>query len=296
MRRYRDTNNAFPHLANLAKYTCGILYYMTLSLYRIHKFPSYQGLFITFAFMNAAYSSVWDVAMDWSLCNPYAKRPFLREILAFRQTWVYYVAMVLDVVVRFNWIFYAIFAFDIQHSALLSFIVSFSEICRRGVWTIFRVENEHCTNVHLFRASRDVPLPYPVPSAGPPGSIGTRPPMHDVLLQERPTPAVPAAETTSVDIEHGIQPAAPPLLRHRRMTLADGISRIGTIMRIAHAQDFERKKKPDPLSGNEMRHEDSQSPDTTEGEDEGDSGQADEADIPEEPPSPGTVDDDYHTR
>ncbi|GAD98532.1 signal transduction protein Syg1 [Paecilomyces variotii No. 5] len=294
LRRYRDSRSAFPHLANFAKYTCGILYYMTLSLYRIHKYTRYQALFITFAFVNAIYTSVWDIAMDWSLCNPYAKNRFLREILAFRKAWIYYVAMVLDVVVRFNWIFYAIFASDLQHSAVLSFLVSLSEVCRRGMWTIFRVENEHCTNVHLFRASRDVPLPYPIPSELPPGPAEV-PSVQDVQLQERPTTAAPTAGSTSIDVEHGLQPGMRPSIRQRHMSLVDGINRIGNIVTSAHAQDFVRKKKPDPLSGNEMRHEESHTPDTSEDEDEGDSGPADEAEaaILDELPSPRALDDHY---
>lgn len=68
--------------------------------------------------------------------------------------------MVLDPTLRFNWIFYAIYTSDTQHSSVVSFVVSLSEVLRRGMWTLFRVENEHCTNVENAKASRDVPLPY----------------------------------------------------------------------------------------------------------------------------------------
>lgn len=68
--------------------------------------------------------------------------------------------MILDPILRFNWVFYVAFPVELQHSAILAFIISLTEIARRGMWTIFRVENEHCTNVGRFRASRDVPLPY----------------------------------------------------------------------------------------------------------------------------------------
>ena len=77
--------------------------------------------------------------------DPYAKHRFLRSTLAFKYTWWYYGAMVIDPIIRFNWIFYAIYANDTQHSSLVSFFVAFSEVMRRGMWTLFRVENEHCT-------------------------------------------------------------------------------------------------------------------------------------------------------
>ncbi|CAG8052002.1 unnamed protein product [Penicillium salamii] len=245
IRRYLDTRNAFPHLLNLGKYLFGVLYYATLSMYRIELYTRFQAAFITFALLNAVYTSVWDLIMDWSLGNPYAKTPMLREVLAFRRVWVYYAAMVLDVVVRFNWIFYAIFITNIQQSALLSFMVGLSEVCRRGVWSIFRVENEHCTNVLLFRASRDVPLPYDIPTATP--ALDGSP--EDVQLQEQQQQQQQQQATTpfmSPDIEQGTPPASSMRARHRRPSV--GISRVGTIVASAHAQDFERRRLPTYLS------------------------------------------------
>lgn len=66
IRRYWDTKNVFPHLVNCGKYICTILYYMSLSLYRIEKTNSSRALFIFFATINAVYCSVWDIVMDWS--------------------------------------------------------------------------------------------------------------------------------------------------------------------------------------------------------------------------------------
>lgn len=263
IRRYLDTKNAFPHLLNLGKYIFGVLYYATLSMYRIDLQTRFQASFITFALLNAVYTSVWDLIMDWSLGNPYAKNPMLREVLAFRRVWVYYAAMVLDVVVRFNWIFYAIFIKNMQQSALLSFMVSFSEVCRRGVWSIFRVENEHCTNVLLFRASRDVPLPYDIPA--PATALDGAP--EDVQLQDQQQAGTPFM--APVDVEHGTPSMSSMRPRHRRPSV--GISRVGTIVASAHAQDFERRRLPTYLSsasvGQDMAHGDD---DSTDEDDEAD--------------------------
>ena len=49
-------------------------------------------------------------------------------------------AILLDPILRFTWVFYAIFAENVQHSALLSILVSTGEVIRRGMWTLFRVE------------------------------------------------------------------------------------------------------------------------------------------------------------
>lgn len=255
-----DTKNAFPHLLNLGKYAFGVLYYASLSMYRIDMHAQLEATFITFALLNAVYTSVWDLIMDWSLGNPYAKHPLLREALAFRRVWVYYAAMVLDVVVRFNWIFYAIFTHDIQHSAVLSFVVSVSEVSRRGIWSIFRVENEHCTNVLLFRASRDVPLPYEIPGPSTPGpALDGEQSLEDVQLQEQlaSTPFINAG-----DVEYGTPSASSLRARHRRPSA--GLSRVGTIVASAHAQDFERRKLPSYLSSATLAPQDSsRSPDDT---------------------------------
>ncbi|KAL6722347.1 Xenotropic and polytropic retrovirus receptor 1 [Lecanora helva] len=255
LRRYYDTRNAFPHLVNCGKYTFTILFYMTLSLYRVREHYALKALFITCATINSVYCSIWDLAMDWSLCNPYAEHRFLRDVLGYKRPWVYYLAMVLDPILRFNWIFYAIYASELQHSALLSFFVGFSEVCRRGMWTLFRVENEHCTNVGRFRASRDVPLPYEIEPPTPPSAEDTTPESHPPtqtdhvrrasLLHDADSPLDITAASSTLEA----QPSSGSLRRRTSHTLSStpiqrGIARVGTIMQQAHAQDFERKRRP----------------------------------------------------
>ncbi|MCJ1313018.1 hypothetical protein MMC25_006694 [Agyrium rufum] len=259
LRRYKDTRNAFPHLVNCGKYICTILSYTSLSLYRIHRYTELKALFIVFSFINSVYTSIWDIWFDWSLGQANVKQRFLRDVRGYKQPWVYYVAMVIDPVLRFNWIFYVIFTGELQHSAVLSFLISFTEICRRGLWTIFRVENEHCTNVGKFRASKDVPLPYDL-GPTPPTTAKKRKTLDGVDDDYKVPPVSAAMEslrplTSGADVERSASATTDPsigTLRRRATAAADqpqsGIARVGTIMAQAHAQDFERKRKP-PLSG-----------------------------------------------
>jgi len=233
-------------------------------------------VFIAFAAINAFYCSVWDIVMDWSLLDP-TPRPhrFLRETTAYKQVWLYYTAMIIDPILRFNWIFYVIYANDIQHSALLSFFVSLSEIFRRGLWMLFRVENEHCTNVGRFRASRDIPLPYetapstPIPaglqdhvpqrerrsdSHGRPLSTRSRP-TASADIEAQPSDTTPLSATASrasgADISRQATAGSSvgSSLRWRReprpSPLFLGLQRVGTALHVAHAQDFERKRRPE---------------------------------------------------
>ena len=188
-RRYHDSG-LWTHLANGLKYTCTIVQYMSLSLWRIKK-PStgLEVFFILCAGTNSLYCIFWDLYYDWSLpMNPYSNPPLLRDTLAYRRhKWWYYVAIFLDPILRFNWIFYVIFKHETQHSSIISFLIGLSEVVRRGMWVVFRVENEHATNVGRYRAQRDPALPYevvapqqevqevdgapPPPKLGPTGSL-----------------------------------------------------------------------------------------------------------------------------
>ncbi|KAF1991265.1 EXS-domain-containing protein [Aulographum hederae CBS 113979] len=277
LRRYYDTGNKFPHLVNCGKYTFTILYYMSLSLYRIDKTWQLRGLFIGFASVNAIYCSLMD---------PYARKyPFLRDTLGYKQIWLYYLAIVVDPILRFNWIFYAIFGNDVQHSALLSFFVAFSEVCRRGLWILFRVENEHCTNVGRFRASRDIPLPYETfvtptestpslsPSQRQQPSRSHEPTPHGTPGDLHPTPS----HTSGADLEQGA-PHAQEGLRRRGRTGpgTPSLFRVGSILHNAHAQDFERKR---PAAGMEVdQEEQSSDEDDEDGDGDGDRRGAEEID------------------
>ena len=160
LRRYLDTGNAFPHLANMLKYFFGCLYSCFLSLWRIDQHSHYEALFITVASVYSAFACVWDIVMDWSLMQPGAKYFLLRDDLFFEQPIYYYVVIVVDVILRFIWIVYIAFPGQLQQLAITSFGLAAAEVFRRFMWMFFRLENEHRTNVTLFRASRELPIPY----------------------------------------------------------------------------------------------------------------------------------------
>lgn len=207
--------------------------------------------------------------MDWSLGNPASKNRFLRDTLAYkRQKWFYYLAMIIDPLLRFNWVFYAIFADDVQHSSIISFSVAISEVFRRGMWTLLRVENEHCTNVMRSRATREVDLPYTKRIGSPElfsgdgtaESITRRTSAED---EENPAPAdhesgaqdgLARQESRTTGREQRAQastPSSSSVLRQRRPTgaqsdspVAQALKRVGNTIAAAHSQDYEKKRKP----------------------------------------------------
>ncbi|KAI0525490.1 EXS family-domain-containing protein [Xylaria bambusicola] len=269
LRRYYDTKNMFPHLVNCGKYIMTILSYVMLSLYRIQNTHSHLALYIAFAVINGLYTSIWDLFMDFSLLQPDARHPLLRDILGLKRRWIYYAIMIIDPILRFNWIFYAIFTHDTQHSTIASFLIGFTEVIRRGLWTLLRVENEHCTNVAQYKASRDVPLPYNL--------------HHEPLMERASTDEqsgrsnhdlsnddgglAPSQDQRRPDGQQSAYSPAPvdeAGLRRRGKQDGPASKSIRGIMASAHRQDFEKKRRPAmetdldmrDLSADDLRSED----------------------------------------
>ena len=211
-------------------------------MWRINK-ASYhlQGLFIACASINSIYCILWDIFNDWSL-SPRA----LRRTLVYRKhKWWYYAAMVEDTLLRFLWLGYVVFPHDTQaqHSSIISFMIAILEIGRRGIWVIFRVENEHCANVEKNRAVKDTDLPYPMAFDG--ASSPTRPDQVaeriDGLVQ------TPEEEATATSSQLERQPSGVQSVRRRQAQAQDSpvaraLKSLGSTVLSAHAQDYERRK------------------------------------------------------
>lgn len=218
---------------------------MTLSLWRLHQSThdhELKAVFITCALINSIYCSLWDVFNDWSFpMDPHTKPPLLRPVLAYRKhVWWYYGAIVLDPILRFLWIGYVVFPHDyqVQHSSVISFMIALLEVCRRGIWVIFRVENEHCTNVARYRATKQTELPYPE----------LFPDSEELALAADAAASPNAAATTSSQIEGQMPtPSTASSLRRRQGVGMDSplvrqLRRVGSTVLTAHAQDYERRR------------------------------------------------------
>ena len=154
---------------------------MALSLFRLHRSMELLALFIAFSTLNSVYCIIWDIIMDFSLGDISAKWPLLRKQLLFGHIWWYYGILILDPILRFNWIFYVIFKDDVQHSTIVSFCVALSEVLRRGIWALFRVENEQCANNRSLLAARQPAIPYSPRPVVPTESGTHESPMYHAL-------------------------------------------------------------------------------------------------------------------
>ncbi|XP_039157321.1 phosphate transporter PHO1 homolog 9 [Eucalyptus grandis] len=124
---------------------------------------------VTWKIIAAASSGVatvantyWDLVIDWGLLRRNAKNSWLRDKLTIPNRSIYFVAMVLNVILRLAWM-QNILGFreaPFLHGKALIAIVASLEIIRRGIWNFFRLENEHLNNVGKYRAFKSVPLPF----------------------------------------------------------------------------------------------------------------------------------------
>ncbi|KAF7498056.1 hypothetical protein DV113_003921 [Geotrichum candidum] len=132
-------------------------------------------------------------------------------------------------------------------SAKVSFFVALSEVFRRFIWAFFRVENEHCSNVQRFRASRDVSLPYQIVTRRAGTSVTTpelfrssRVPTNDEEAQ------VPGIEVVSSENETTTATSGADASKTPKSTFSaiatPVIQALSFALRNAHTRDFQRRK------------------------------------------------------
>ncbi|KAG9315676.1 EXS family-domain-containing protein [Chiua virens] len=161
VRRYWDSKLP-TQLLNAGKYGAGMVYYIFYFNWRHQENSLTDKSYIYWCLAAVTYSlygCAWDFFVDWSMCKPYARYPLLRPELGYKtHIPFYYLAMLFNLISRFNWLLY-IFCRNLNFEAC-AFIDAVLEIVRRVVWNFYRLENKHVSNVDMYRATRDVPLPY----------------------------------------------------------------------------------------------------------------------------------------
>ncbi|ORZ23657.1 EXS family-domain-containing protein [Absidia repens] len=159
LRRYHDSKEKH-HLVNGLKYVTSIMATMLAGVRRIsRKFtsPAVEAFWVLVSIINSSYTSIWDIKMDWGLLDVNSNHFLLRDDLVFDK-WTYYVAIPLNILLRFSWaINKASLAY---HSQVITFATAILEVIRRIVWNFFRLENEHLNNCGNYRAIKEIPLPF----------------------------------------------------------------------------------------------------------------------------------------
>ncbi|KAL8545985.1 hypothetical protein ACS0TY_005918 [Phlomoides rotata] len=107
------------------------------------------------------YSTYWDIVIDWGLLQKNSSNKWLRDKLLISNKAVYFVAIVLNILLRLVWMQLVLdFNVPFLHRNATTAVVACLEILRRGIWSFFRLENEHFNNVENYRAFKTIPLPF----------------------------------------------------------------------------------------------------------------------------------------
>ncbi|KAJ0754394.1 putative SPX domain-containing protein [Helianthus annuus] len=161
IRRYfegRDSTQAMNGL----KYLSTIAAVVSRTVYTQKRGTTLKIIAASTSGVATIFSTYWDLVMDWGLLCRNSENPWLRDKLIVPNKSVYFIAMVLNVILRLAWM-QTVLDFNeasfLHRNALIAVVASL-EIIRRGIWNFFRLENEHLNNVGKFRAVKSVPLPF----------------------------------------------------------------------------------------------------------------------------------------
>lgn len=167
LRRFYDSRKWFPHFVNAGKYSTTFFRVTFQALYILHYEQTnelrsvYFYLWLACLFISSCYTFAWDIKMDWGFLDKNAgDNKWLREEIVYPHKAYYYLAVILDLVLRFSWIVQVairqtyVSIVEVDRSLTTTFIVL--EVFRRFVWNFFRLENEHLNNCGEFRAVRDI--------------------------------------------------------------------------------------------------------------------------------------------
>ncbi|MCD7447327.1 hypothetical protein HAX54_027191 [Datura stramonium] len=161
LRRLFEERNSMQGFNSL-KYLSTIIALVMRTLYDQKRGTFWKIMAATTSGITTVANTYWDIVIDWGLLQRNSKNPWLRDKLLVPYKIVYFVAIVLDIILRLVWMQLVL---DFQelpflHKKAFIAIVACLEILRRGMWNFFRLENEHLNNVGKYRASKSVPLPF----------------------------------------------------------------------------------------------------------------------------------------
>ncbi|EYU44133.1 hypothetical protein MIMGU_mgv1a002044mg [Erythranthe guttata] len=149
--------NALKYLSTIAALVMRTMYSLNL-----RKPMFWRIMAASTSGFTTVYNTYWDIVIDWGLLRKNSKNPWLRDKLLISNKAVYFVAIVVNILLRLVWMQLVLDFNETRflHRKAMVTLVACLEIIRRGIWNFFRLENEHFNNVGKYRAFKSVPLPF----------------------------------------------------------------------------------------------------------------------------------------
>jgi len=153
LRMFYETRDT-THLWNAGKYTSCLVSTGVSCLYAaMHpNDPSKHFFFVLMvstATFTALYAYYWDIVKDWGL-GDWEHGGLRRELMFKKRKWVYYWAMISDLMMRYGWMVTTLLPMDSMigiFNSEVTLLLTAIELLRRAQWGIFRLENEQLHKV-----------------------------------------------------------------------------------------------------------------------------------------------------
>ena len=149
----------FPDILNAIKYILSIL--VAISSYYSKTIDIFGKTWLLIAAFSSCWSYCWDMKMDYGLIQNGSTHRFLRNDLFYKKSWIYYTAMILNLMGRFAWVL--TISPDVVYRWIrpefFLMVIYMIEMCRRGMWNFFRIELKHIDLCKHFQVSDKISLP-----------------------------------------------------------------------------------------------------------------------------------------
>ena len=149
----------FPDILNAIKYTLSIL--VAISSYYSKTYEFFEKTWLLIAVFSSCWSYCWDMKMDYGLIQSGTMNKLLRNELFYKRKWIYYTAMVLNLMGRFAWVLTISpdMVYRWIRPEFFLMVIYMIEMCRRGMWNFFRIELKHIDLCKHFQVSDKIKLP-----------------------------------------------------------------------------------------------------------------------------------------
>ncbi|KAG8366924.1 hypothetical protein BUALT_Bualt16G0018500 [Buddleja alternifolia] len=139
LRRLFEEKNPRQGLNSL-KYFSTVVALVMRTLYDLRRETFWRIMAASSSGVTTIYSTYWDIVIDWGLLQRNAKNPWLRDELLISNKAVYFVAIVVNILLRLVWM-QLVLDFNeapFLHRRAMVAVVACLEIVRRGIWNFFR--------------------------------------------------------------------------------------------------------------------------------------------------------------
>ena len=156
LNRFYYTKSLWPHFANFIKYIFNLLNVYFSWNYSQHKNNKNKIIYIIFGVFATLFQLIWDIFVDWGIGRTKAKFFLLRDKIFYPKIF-YYIAVILDTLIRFSWLTGFIDLNKGKYDEWKTLFLNVLEVYRRIQWSIIRIENENNTNPEKYRDILTIP-------------------------------------------------------------------------------------------------------------------------------------------